>query len=49
VTGVSRAAKADFVRSLGAERVIGYDTAHHDDFGGSYDAIIDTTPHRRSM
>ncbi len=27
VTGVSRAAKADFVRSLGAERVIAYDRA----------------------
>jgi NADPH:quinone reductase-like Zn-dependent oxidoreductase len=42
VTGVSSAAKADFVRSLGAERVIAYDTAPQDDFGGSYDAIIDT-------
>jgi NADPH:quinone reductase-like Zn-dependent oxidoreductase len=42
VTGVSRAAKADFVRSLGAEQVIAYDTAPKDDFGGSYDAIIDT-------
>jgi NADPH:quinone reductase-like Zn-dependent oxidoreductase len=27
VTGVSRAAKADFVQSLGAERVIAYDRA----------------------
>jgi NADPH:quinone reductase-like Zn-dependent oxidoreductase len=42
VTGVSRAAKADFVRSLGAERVIAYDGASHDDHGGPYDAIIDT-------
>jgi len=42
VTGVSRAAKADFVRSLGAEQVIAYDTARGDDFGGPYDAIIDT-------
>jgi NADPH:quinone reductase-like Zn-dependent oxidoreductase len=42
VTGVSRAAKADFVRSLGAERVIAYDSASDDDFGGPYDAIIDT-------
>ena len=54
VTGVSSAAKADFVRSLGAERVIAYDTAPQDDFGGSYDAIIDTggdtpLPKLRSM
>jgi NADPH:quinone reductase-like Zn-dependent oxidoreductase len=42
VTGVSRAAKADFVRSLGAERVIAYDTAPDEDWGGPYDAIIDT-------
>ena len=42
VTGVSRAAKADFVRSLGAERVIAYDSAPDDDYGGPYDAIIDT-------
>ena len=42
VTGVSRAAKADFVRSLGAERVIAYDRAPEGDHGGPYDAIIDT-------
>jgi NADPH:quinone reductase-like Zn-dependent oxidoreductase len=42
VTGVSRAAKADFVRSLGAERVIAYDGAPGDDLGGPFDAIIDT-------
>ena len=42
VTGVSRAAKADFVRSLGAERVIAYDRAPDGDDGGPYDAIIDT-------
>jgi len=41
VTGVSRAAKADFVRSLGAERVVAYDNpAESED--GPYDAIIDT-------
>ena len=41
MTGVSRAAKADFVRSLGAERVVAYDNPaeSHD---GPYDAIIDT-------
>jgi NADPH:quinone reductase-like Zn-dependent oxidoreductase len=42
VTGISSAAKADFVRSLGAERVIAYDSAPNDDRGGPYDAIIDT-------
>ena len=42
VTGVSRAAKADFVRSLGAERVIAYDRPPDGDHGGPYDAIIDT-------
>jgi NADPH:quinone reductase-like Zn-dependent oxidoreductase len=42
VTGVSRAAKSDFVRSLGAERIIAYDSAPADDPGGPYDAIIDT-------
>jgi NADPH:quinone reductase-like Zn-dependent oxidoreductase len=42
VTGVSRAAKSDFVRSLGAERVIAYDSASDDDYGGPYDAIVDT-------
>ena len=42
VTGVSRAAKADFVRSLGAARVIAYDSAPDDDYSGPYQAIIDT-------
>jgi NADPH:quinone reductase-like Zn-dependent oxidoreductase len=42
VTGICSAAKADFVRSLGAERVIAYDQAPHNDQGGPYDAIIDT-------
>jgi NADPH:quinone reductase-like Zn-dependent oxidoreductase len=42
VTGVARAAKADFVRSLGADRVIAYDTAPDNDYGGPYDAVIDT-------
>lgn len=42
LTGVARAAKADFVRSLGAERSIAYDSAPDDDHGGPYDAIIDT-------
>ena len=42
VTGVSRAAKADFVRSLGADRVIAYDRDGNDQHGVSYDAIVDT-------
>jgi NADPH:quinone reductase-like Zn-dependent oxidoreductase len=42
VTGVSRAAKADFVRSLGAERVIAYDSEPGDGHAGPYDAIVDT-------
>jgi|1186.fasta_scaffold90801_2 NADPH:quinone reductase-like Zn-dependent oxidoreductase len=41
VTGVSRAAKADFVRSLGAERVVAYDNPGEKP-DGPYDAIIDT-------
>jgi NADPH:quinone reductase-like Zn-dependent oxidoreductase len=41
VTGLCRAAKTDFVRSLGAERVIAYDAAGGD-HGGPYDAIVDT-------
>jgi len=42
VTGISRAAKADFVRSLGAEWVIAYDGGDSDQPGGHYDAIVDT-------
>jgi NADPH:quinone reductase-like Zn-dependent oxidoreductase len=42
VTGVSSAAKAEFVRGLGAEQVIAYDSGADDDYGGPYDAIIDT-------
>jgi NADPH:quinone reductase-like Zn-dependent oxidoreductase len=42
VTGISRAAKAEFVRSLGAERVIAYDSDDSGQPGSSYDAIIDT-------
>jgi NADPH:quinone reductase-like Zn-dependent oxidoreductase len=42
VTGICSAAKADFVRSLGAERVIAYHSAPEGDATGPYDAIIDT-------
>ena len=42
VTGVCRETKVDFVRSLGVERVIAYDAVGDGDYGGPYDAIIDT-------
>jgi NADPH:quinone reductase-like Zn-dependent oxidoreductase len=42
VTGVCRETKVDFVRSLGVERVIAYDAVGDSDYGGPYDAIIDT-------
>jgi NADPH:quinone reductase-like Zn-dependent oxidoreductase len=42
VTGVCRQTKVDFVRSLGVERVIAYDAVGDSDYGGPYDAIIDT-------
>jgi NADPH:quinone reductase-like Zn-dependent oxidoreductase len=42
VSGVSSAAKADFVRSLGAERVIAYDNDDVNGRASRYDAIIDT-------
>ena len=42
VTGVSRAAKADFVRALEADRVFAYDSVDGDDYDGPYDAVIDT-------
>ncbi len=42
VTGVSSAAKADFVRSLGADEVIDYETADPTAGAATYDVIIDT-------
>jgi NADPH:quinone reductase-like Zn-dependent oxidoreductase len=42
VTGVSSAAKLEFVRSLGADSAVAYDRPASDPFAGSYDAIIDT-------
>jgi NADPH:quinone reductase-like Zn-dependent oxidoreductase len=50
VTGVARAAKADYVRELGAERVLDYRTDDATAEGVRYDVIIDTgglTPVRR--
>jgi NADPH:quinone reductase-like Zn-dependent oxidoreductase len=42
VTGVSSAAKADLVRSLGADRVIDYESADFATEGKLYDVILDT-------
>src|SRR4051794_39600040 len=42
VTGVASAGKTDFVRSLGAERIIAYDRPTEGEYAGPYDAIIDT-------
>lgn len=42
VTGICRAAKADFVLALGADRVIAYDRPADADKRACYDAIIDT-------
>lgn len=42
VTGVCSAAKADLVRSLGADHVIDYRSEALDATGGGFDAIIDT-------
>lgn len=41
VTGVCSLTKADFVRSLGAERVLDYTTSHFTSDGRRYDLIID--------
>ena len=42
VTGVASAAKADLVRSLGADRVIDYSAEDYLDGSTTYDVIIDT-------
>jgi len=46
VTGVASAAKAEFVRSLGAERVIDYRATPGTDEWGRFDVIIDTADGR---
>jgi NADPH:quinone reductase-like Zn-dependent oxidoreductase len=45
VTGVCRAAKADFVRSLGADHVIDFTTTDYTKQGIRYDWIVDTDTH----
>src|SRR5215475_9599818 len=47
VTGVCGPAKADLVRSLGAEEVIDYTRDEVDRDGGRYDVVIDTAGNRR--
>jgi NADPH:quinone reductase-like Zn-dependent oxidoreductase len=46
VTGVSSAAKADFVRSLGASEVLDYRTTEPTDLDRTWDVIIDTAGSR---
>lgn len=46
VTGVCGPAKADLVRSLGAQRVIDHTTTSLDGLGEHYDAVIDIAGHR---
>jgi NADPH:quinone reductase-like Zn-dependent oxidoreductase len=45
VTGVARAEKLDFVRSLGADHVIDYTTTDYTKTGKRYDWIVDTDSH----
>ena len=45
VTGVARGSKLDFVRSLGADEVIDYETTDYTDTGERYDWIVDTDSH----
>lgn len=45
VTGVCRGSKMDFVRSLGADHVIDYETTDHTTTGERYDWILDTDSH----
>ena len=47
VTGVCSAAKLDFVRGLGAERVLDYRATSLQDMGGPFDVIIDIAGNRR--
>jgi NADPH:quinone reductase-like Zn-dependent oxidoreductase len=46
VTGACSTAKVDFVRSIGADHVVDYQSAEITDTGQRYDVIIDTGGHR---
>jgi NADPH:quinone reductase-like Zn-dependent oxidoreductase len=46
VTGVARGEKLDFVRSLGADHVIDYQTTDYTSTGQRYDWIVDTDSHQ---
>lgn len=45
VTGVASTPKLDFVRSLGADHLIGYETTDYTRTGERYDWIVDTDSH----
>lgn len=45
VTGVCSTQKMDFVRSLGADRVLDYTSTDYTDIGERYDWIVDTDSH----
>jgi NADPH:quinone reductase-like Zn-dependent oxidoreductase len=45
VTGVCRGSKVDFVRSLGADEVIDYETTDHTTMGERWDWILDVDSH----
>jgi NADPH:quinone reductase-like Zn-dependent oxidoreductase len=49
VTGVCRAAKADFVRSLGADHIIDFETTDYTRQGVRYDWIVDTDSHHSPL
>jgi NADPH:quinone reductase-like Zn-dependent oxidoreductase len=46
VTGVSGPAKADLVRSLGAQRVVDHTATRLEDLGERFDAVLDIGGHR---
>jgi NADPH:quinone reductase-like Zn-dependent oxidoreductase len=49
VTGVDHGAKADFLRSLGADHVIDYTMQDYTKTGEQYDLVLDTIGHRSTI